>query len=149
MGFSNSICTCVSSQPRSSNMHECMYIYTHTHVGICVRFPTLSQLPHPLLRKTLIWSQNSNLLSDSCFLFCEPTLLGSWAVTLHMGPAGHFPDEIKKKKIKWKWPTSPAVTHEPGKRTKTSLCVSPDPAPELFHNYTEANRGQLITGLGF
>jgi len=76
-------------------------------------FLTHSQLPHPFLRK------NSNSLSDSCFLFCEPALLGSWGVIPHTGPAGDFPEETERER---KSLLRPVLTHSPKNDTnKPSL----------------------------
>lgn len=61
----------------------------------------------------------SNSLSDSCFLFCEPALLGSLGVIPHTGPAGDFPEKKRKRKCR----LSPELTDLPAKSTKTASLV--------------------------
>lgn len=51
----------------------------------------------------------SNSLSDSCFLFCDPALLGSLGVIPHTGPAGDFPEKKRKRKCR----LSPELTDLP------------------------------------
>lgn len=59
----------------------------------------------------------SNSLSDSCFLFCEPALLGSLGVIPHTGPAGDFPEKKKKKKM----PTEPWADRFASKKHQNSI----------------------------
>lgn len=70
--------------------HEETGVYVHVRACTYV-IPDTLPASSSTLQKGLVCSQNSNSLSDSCFLFCEPVPFGSRGVIPNTGPAGGFP----------------------------------------------------------
>lgn len=72
-------------------VYEHMRVCGRACVWVC---ETRSQLPHPVLRKALVWSQNSNSLSDSCFLWACP----AWILGCNSTHGASWRLSCKKKK---------------------------------------------------